>query len=990
MPESTLKTSIVIGASLDSTFKGTFQSAEQHSKRLGDTLKKATLGASISGEVVSLRKELTSLQRRQKRVGDSTGQLGREIQRVKRRYEEAKRGAREYGVKVGDAARQHRRFAQTARQAEQALGRLQRRQERRAQRQQLHSRALPLLGAGYAVGRAFSGAMDVEQAQVRLRTVLDSEDVGKSLEESRRHAIKFARRNLTTETEILDIEYALNSAGLGEQLSRAGSEVVAKLATVTKGAPELVGEVVATTMRNLGDRLEGSTKERFSRVGDLLAKTQFKFQIRDFGQLGESMKMAAPELSKYNVALEQGVTLIGALNSAGLQGTMAGTALGASFRRLSKASREFGFELARDEKGQLDFIQTLRNLREAVGGSFDGLDQDVLDKLDRAFEAEGSRAIILLGKQLEQLGAAQEDVAEGSKGIVNESYRHFLESTPGKMKIFRNNVRLVGTTFAGTLLPALNLVLQPFTRLAAWTGGLIERFPALGIVIGGATVGLVGLIGILWLTKYAVSVVGDAWDMGKGAVSGLGNAVKWARARLVAFNATALVTAARTKALAVGGAIKTFGSSLMGLARVAVPMVLGSLKALSLFMLTNPIGLAITGIAVAAVLIWKYWEPIKGFFKGVWEGVKTYTAAFWEWLKSTASAVWEGIKYLFLNFHPLGILISNWEPVKGFFKGLWTGVKTAFSTAWASIKDWWKSFSFLEFGKNLMRTLADGILAAPGAVWNALKSTLGAVGRLLPSSDAREGPLSRLTASGRSILESLGQGVRQVGAAPLRRPLARALGTAAAGLALSLPVSLATPALTPPAIAAPKVEPPSFPAPAAPGPAAPVSVSPVVKLPSIATPKVEPPSFPAPAAPGPAAPVSVSPVVKLPSIATPKVEPPSFPAPAAPGPAAPVSVSPVVKLPSIATPKVEPPSFPAPAAPGPAAPVSVEAPALSPASGQQALGPNRSVVVNNHYRITISQQPGEDAKALADRIISEIEQRQGRSRREELFDEVGD
>ena len=834
-------------------------------------------------------------------------------------------------------------------------------------------------------------------------------------------------------------------------------------------------------MRNLGDRLEGSTEERFSRVGDLLAKTQFKFQIRDFGQLGESMKMAAPELSKYNVALEQGVTLIGALNSAGLQGTMAGTALGASFRRLSKASREFGFELARDEKGQLDFIQTLRNLREVVGGSFDGLDQDVLDKLDRAFEAEGSRAIILLGKQLEQLGAAQEDVAEGSKGIVDESYRHFLESTPGKMKIFRNNVRLIGTTFAGTLLPALNLVLQPFTRLAAWTGGLIERFPALGIVIGGVTVGLVGLIGILWLTKYAVSMVGDAWDMGKDAVSGLGNAVKWTRARLVAFNATALVTAARTKALAVGGAIKTFGSSLMGLARVAVPMVLGSLKALSLFMLTNPIGLAITGIAVAALLIWKYWEPIKGFFKGVWEGVKTYTAAFWEWLKSTTSAVWEGIKYLFLNFHPLGILISNWEPVKGFFKGLWTGVKTAFSEAWTGIEEWWKSFSFLEFGKNLMRTLADGILAAPGAVWNALKSALGVVGRLLPSSDAREGPLSRLTASGRSILGTLGQGVRQVGANPLRRPLAQALGTAAAGLALSLPVSPAAPALKPPVVATPKVEPPSFPKPAAPGLAAPTTVSPVVKLPSIATPKVEPPSFPKPAAPGLAAPTTVSPVVKLPSIATPKVEPPSFPKPAAPGLAAPTTVSPVVKLPSIATPKVEPPSFPKPAAPGlaapttlspvvklpsiatpkveppsfpkpaapglaapttlspvvklpsiatpkveppsfpkpaapaasgpaapvsveppsfpkpaapaasgPAAPVSVEPPALSPASGQQAPGPNRSIVVNNHYRITISQQPGEDSKALADRIISEIEQRQGRSRREELFDEVGD
>ena len=216
-----------------------------------------------------------------------------------------------------------------------------------------------------------------------------------------------------------------------------------------------------------------------------------------------------------------------------------------------------------------------------------------------------------------------------------------------------------------------------------------------------------------------------------------------------------------SKAGGMGGWLTRLGGRLFPQLGKGLGVALGALKSLSLFMLTNPIGLAITGIAVAAVLIWKYWEPIKGFFKGVWGSVKTYTAAFWEWLKSTASTVWEGIKYLFLNFHPLGILISNWEPVKGFFNGLWTSVKTAFSTAWAGIEEWWRSFSFLEFGKNLMRTLAQGILAAPGAVWDALKSTLGAVGRLLPSSDAREGPLSRLTRSGRSIVSTLEKGVRQ-------------------------------------------------------------------------------------------------------------------------------------------------------------------------------------------------------------------------------------
>lgn len=41
--------------------------------------------------------------------------------------------------------------------------------------------------------------------------------------------------------------------------------------------------------------------------------------------------------------------------------------------------------------------------------------------------------------------------------------------------------------------------------------------------------------------------------------------------------------------------------------------------------LMNPIGLAVTGIATSAFLIYKYWEPIKGFFSDVWKKV---TGAF--------------------------------------------------------------------------------------------------------------------------------------------------------------------------------------------------------------------------------------------------------------------------------------------------------------------------------------------------------------------------
>ena len=160
-------------------------------------------------------------------------------------------------------------------------------------------------------------------------------------------------------------------------------------------------------------------------------------------------------------------------------------------------------------------------------------------------------------------------------------------------------------------------------------------------------------------------------------------------------------------------------------------------------------------------------------------------------------------------------------------------IKAALGKVWTWMK---------EAGIGLISALAEGIAAAPGQVYAALKAVLGPVGRLLPSSDAREGPLAGLTRSGRSLVGALGEGVRQAGPGPLRRPLAATL--AGAGLALAAPA------------------------------------------------------------------------------------------------ASPVAES------------------------------------------------SKSIVINNYYRIVISQRPGEDARGLAERVIQEIEERQSERRRGDLFDEA--
>ncbi len=91
----------------------------------------------------------------------------------------------------------------------------------------------------------------------------------------------------------------------------------------------------------------------------------------------------------------------------------------------------------------------------------------------------------------------------------------------------------------------------------------------------------------------------------------------------------------------------------------------------------------------------------------------------------------------------------------------------------------------------ILQTLVKGIKSVAKDAYEAVKDSLGWVGKLLPGSDAKEGPLSRLTRSGRALLGAFGQGVRQ--AAPA---LAKTTRTALAGTTAAMAMATAQPALS--------------------------------------------------------------------------------------------------------------------------------------------------------------------------------------------------
>ena len=84
-----------------------------------------------------------------------------------------------------------------------------------------------------------------------------------------------------------------------------------RLVSASRSAEEEVGEILATAYNNLGKQVTGTEAEKFSRFADLATKTQYKFQIRNFGQFGETLKNASPSIATFNVQLEQAYTAAG-------------------------------------------------------------------------------------------------------------------------------------------------------------------------------------------------------------------------------------------------------------------------------------------------------------------------------------------------------------------------------------------------------------------------------------------------------------------------------------------------------------------------------------------------------------------------------------------------------------------------------------------------------------------------------------------------------
>ena len=159
-----------------------------------------------------------------------------------------------------------------------------------------------------------------------------------------------------------------------------------------------------------------------------------------------------------------------------------------------------------------------------------------------------------------------------------------------------------------------------------------------------------------------------------------------------------------------------------------------------LYILEKKFGVVTKAVEKAKEIFGKMVDFLKGIFTRVIEGAKKLIGTF-------------GDKLLFL-LGPIGAVvyaIKNWEEIWLFIRGLFGKIMRFLG----DLTD-----KFRDAGKALMQALIDGIKSLIHKPADLIKDALGDVRNLLPFSDAKVGPLSDLTHSGKALMETFAEGMK--------------------------------------------------------------------------------------------------------------------------------------------------------------------------------------------------------------------------------------
>ena len=491
---------------------------------------------------------------------------------------------------------------------------------------QLDAVGKPLAAVGAAGAAGIAGTIaqyaTLEEAQNRLKTNLmnSAGQVGPEFEKMNKLAEKLGVELPGSTKDMIEMFTALREQGVQTNMILGGyGEAAAKFATVMK----LPFAEAANHVAKFSESMGIADKDAVTFM-DTLQRLKAASGV-ETGDLAYTFKYAGGALKLLNIqgieAAKSFSTIIGMLASAGIEGSTAGTSIAGALGRMAEIGHKMDQKKIKELVGPiLDKYGVKMNFFDG-DGQFKGL-REMTAELEKLKALNPQEQIIVLKKLFGEEAARPLAVLikSGVEGFDAMAKRMADQADmQQKIKTIMSGTKMQWETMTGTI-----------ANLVANVGGVFAK--------------LINLPAIMGVLNNIFGKMND-WVLANPKTAAVLGGVVAAVSALALVGGTLLMGIA-----AIGGAVGPFLAGMAALARViglvgnAIKIVTIATRIMSVAFMTNPIGLAIAGIATAALLIYKYWGPIKTFMSGIWQAVVSVVGKMSQAGSNIINSLVEGMK----------------------------------------------------------------------------------------------------------------------------------------------------------------------------------------------------------------------------------------------------------------------------------------------------------------------------------------------------------
>ncbi|MCY7439448.1 phage tail tape measure protein [Bacillus altitudinis] len=344
--------------------------------------------------------------------------------------------------------------------------------------------ALAVGGAVVAgIGVSVKTAADFEEAMSKVKSI--SGATGQDFENLKKVAMDLGESTKYTATEAAQGLQYLAMAGFSVKDQIGSLPAVLNMAAAASVDMGTSADIVSNIMTGFGIASEDSTY-----AVDVLVKTMTTANT-DLLQLGDAMKFVAPVATSLGFTFEETAAAVAKMSDAGIQGSMAGTALRAGLLRLAnpvgraaKAMHAYGIEVEQADGKMKPIPEIIGHLNEKLGHLGKAQKTAAVASLVGTEAASGFAALLSAGegtlksytKSLEESGGTADRVAKTQMDNLKGSFEEFTSALEG-----------VGIKLGNEFLPHIRSIVDQGTKLVGLFSQINPGVVATGLAMAGTS-----------------------------------------------------------------------------------------------------------------------------------------------------------------------------------------------------------------------------------------------------------------------------------------------------------------------------------------------------------------------------------------------------------------------------------------------------------------------------------------------------------------------